>query len=63
MTEGMWSVLILICIGLAIAHIVSAMRTQPSQGESVIRRTYTANPSVASEPQTSSSTNQENSNA
>ena len=55
--------LILICVGLALAHIASAIRTQPSQGESVIRRTYTANPSVASEPQTSSSTNQENRNA
>jgi hypothetical protein len=63
MIESLWSVLILICIGLACAHIVSAIRTQTSQGESVIKRTYTANPSIASEPQSSASSNQENSNA
>ena len=46
MIEGLWSVLILVCIGLACAHIVSAIRTQPSQGESVIERTFTANASL-----------------
>jgi hypothetical protein len=63
MIESLWSVLILICIGLACAHIVSAIQTQPSQGESVIKRTYIANPNIASEPQSNASTNQENSNA
>ena len=61
--EGLWSVLILTCVGLALAHIVSAVRTQPSQGESVIQRTFTTNETLASEPQSSSSPNQENSNA
>ena len=50
MIEGLWSVLILVCIGLANAHIVSAIRTQPSQGESVIERTFTTNASLQTEP-------------
>lgn len=47
MIEGLWSVLILICIGLALAHIISSIRTQPSQGESMIRQTFTVNETLA----------------
>ena len=43
MIEGLWSVLILICIALAFAHIASAIRTQPSHGESLTERTFTVN--------------------
>jgi hypothetical protein len=48
MMEVVWSVLLFICIGLACAHIVSAIRTQPSQGENVIERTFTANTNAVS---------------
>ena len=33
-------------VALACAHITAAIRTQPSQGESVIERTFTANTSL-----------------
>lgn len=63
MIESLWSVLILICIGLALAHVISSIRTQPSQGESVIQRTFTKNETLASEPPSNSSPGQENHNA
>jgi hypothetical protein len=50
MIEGLWSVLILICVGLALAHIVTTASAQPSQGESVIEQTFTANGSLQSKP-------------
>ena len=63
MIEGLWSVLILVCIVLALAHIIASIQTQPSQGESVIQRTFTPNETLASEPQSNPSPKQENSNA
>jgi hypothetical protein len=47
MMQIVWSALILICVGLACAHIVSVMRSHRSQGESVIQSTFTVNTEVA----------------
>ena len=40
--ELLWSILLLVCMGLALAHIVSATRAQSSSGENVIEQTFTA---------------------
>jgi hypothetical protein len=59
MIEGLWSVLILICVGLALAHIVTAASAQPSAGESVIEGTFTANKSLQPRPLPESPNNQQ----
>jgi hypothetical protein len=41
LTETLWTVLLLACLGLAFAHIVAATRTQSASGKNVIEQTFT----------------------
>jgi uncharacterized membrane protein len=41
LTEILWSALLLACMGLATAHIVSATLEQSTFGESMIEQTFT----------------------
>ncbi len=39
--ETVWSVLMLICVGLIVLHLVDAVRSQGAQEDTLIERTFT----------------------
>lgn len=41
LSETLWAVLMLICIGLVVLHLVDAVRAQSDRDESLIERTFT----------------------
>ncbi len=49
LSETMWSVLMLICMGLVVLHLANAVRAQRAPDESLIQRTFTS-ASAGTEP-------------
>ena len=45
--ETVWAILILVCMGLVVLHLVHAVRSQSDRDESLVERTFTS----ASRPQ------------
>jgi hypothetical protein len=42
LTETLWSVLMLICIGLVVLHLANAVRAERAPDETLIQRTFTS---------------------
>jgi hypothetical protein len=41
LSETLWSVLMLICVGLVVLHLANAVRAQRAPDETLIQRTFT----------------------
>ncbi len=42
LSETVWSVLMLICMGLVVLHLANAVRAQRAPDETLIQRTFTS---------------------
>ena len=42
LSDTVWSVLMLICVGLIVMHLADAVRSQAEPDESLIERTFTS---------------------
>lgn len=42
LSETLWSVLMLVCIGLVVLHLANAVRAERAPDETLIQRTFTA---------------------
>ena len=42
MSETLWAVLMLICVGLVVLHLANAIRAERAPDETLIQRTFTA---------------------